>query len=329
VVASLVFLTPLGGLVVVAVVLPLTAVALAARRVRRARELLDLREPPLARRLPRLLALIAMLVLLGLAATQPALRTQTNARVRTNAEAFFVVDNSRSMLAAHGPGGLTRMARAKRAAIAIRAAIPDVPAGIATLTDRVLPNLLPDPDPAVFEDTIERAVTVGQPPPQETGVTATNLKALGALGTANFFPPTATRRLVIVLTDGESRPFDARQVAHALASGPGIDLVLVHVWAPGEAIYDQGGLEQGYHEAATSGETLSSLAAATSGAAFGEQALAAAIRASKADLGTGPTIVRGRDVRTRTFASYVALAALLPLLLLIGLGRLGRLKSDG
>ena len=328
-VGSIVFLTPLGGLVALAVVLPLAAAALAARRVRGARELLGLPAPAVASRLPQLLVLVAVPTLLGLAATQPALRSQTNARVRTDAQAFFVLDSSRSMLAARVPGDPTRFARAKRAAIALRAAIPDVPAGVATLTDRVLPNLLPNPDPAVFNDTVARAVAVGQPPPQETDVTATTLAALGALGTANFFPATATRRLVVVLTDGESRPFDVQQVARALAAGPGIHLLLVHVWAPGEAVYDQGRLEQGYHEAPASGEALNSLAEAAGGAAFGEQALGAAIRTAKADLGTGPTIVRGRDVRTRTLAPYIALAALLPLLLLIRLGRLGRPKTGG
>ncbi len=315
--AAIVFLTPLGGLVALAVVFPLAAAALATRRVRGARELLGLPAPAVASRLPQLLVLVAVPTLLGLAATQPALRSQTSARVRTDAQAFFVLDNSRSMLAAQAPGAPTRFARAKQAAIAMRAAIPDVPAGVATLTDRVLPNLLPNPDPAVLDGTVERAVAVGQPPPQETGVTATTLAALGALGTANFFPATVTRRLVVVLTDGESRPFDVRQVARALAAGPGIHLVLVHVWAPGEAVYDQGRLEQGYHEAPASGEALDSLAVATGGAAFGEQALGAAIRTAKADLGTGPTVVQGRDVQTRTLAPYVALVALLPLFLLV------------
>lgn len=329
VVASIVFLTPLGGLVTLTIALPLAAAALATRRVQGARELLGLSPPAPAGRLPQLLALAAVPALLGLAATQPALRSQTNARVRTDAQAFFVVDSSRSMLAARTPGGPTRIDRAKRAAIAIRAAIPDVPSGVATLTDRVLPNLLPNPDPEVFDDTVERAVAVGQPPPQETDVTATTLAALGALGAANFFPATATRRLVVVLTDGESRPFDTRQVARALATGPGIHLVLVHVWAPGEAVYDQDRLEQGYHEAPASGELLDSLAEAAGGAAFGERSLGAAIRAAKADLGTGPTIVQGRDLQTRTLAPYVVLLALLPLLVLIGPRRLGRPKTGG
>ena len=43
-----------------------------------------------------------------------------------------------------GAGQPSRLARAQRAAVRLRAAIDDVPAGVGTLTDRALPNLLPE-----------------------------------------------------------------------------------------------------------------------------------------------------------------------------------------
>jgi hypothetical protein len=316
--ASIVFLTPLGGLAALAAVAPLAGAVVAARRVRRARTLLGLAAAPSGRRLPRLLALAAVPALLGLAATQPAVRSATSARVRTDAQAFFVIDVSRSMRASKGPGAPTRFARAVKDAIALRAAIPTIPSGIATLTDRVLPSLLPNPDERVFDDTITHAVSLEQPPPASENVIATSLAALGALGTQNYFPPAAKRRLVVVLTDGESRAFDAGPVARALASGPGVRLVLVHVWATGEGVYVGGRLEPGYREDPASQQALAALADASGGAWFGEQSLGSAIRAERADLGTGPTIAQGRSERVRTLAPYLVLLSFLPLLAVLG-----------
>ena len=238
---SLVFLTPLGGLAAVAAAAPLAGAVVAERRVRRARTQLGLAGAQPGRRLPRLLALAAVPALLGVAATQPVIRSTTSARVRADAEAFFVIDVSRSMKASKGPAAPTRFARAVEDAIALRAAIPMIPSGIATLTDRVLPSLFPNPDATVFDDTITHAVAIEQPPPENENVVATSLAALGALGTQNYFAPAAKRRLVVVLTDGESRPFDVGPVAHALASGPGVHLVLVHVWARGRLSTTVGG----------------------------------------------------------------------------------------
>ncbi|HEY3922078.1 MAG TPA: vWA domain-containing protein [Gaiellaceae bacterium] len=308
---SLVFLTPDAGLVAFAAALPLVALVVAGRRIRRTRAALRLLAPPPVRILPRVLALAAVPALLGVAAAQPALRSQTTARVRTDAQAMFVLDISRSMRAAKGPGAATRLARAKREALAMRAAIPQVPSGIATFTDQVLPSLLPSADPAVFDSTVERAVAIEQPPPADDSVTATNLAALSVLGTGDYFPPSARKRLVVVLTDGESRAFDEQVLARALR---GERLVLVHVWAPGEAVYDDGTLEQGYHEDPTSGTTLANLAAANGGTAESEAQLHRAIDAARADVGSGPTVAAARALRTRPLAPFIALLALLPLL---------------
>jgi hypothetical protein len=92
-----------------------------------------------------------------------------------------------------------------------------------------------------------------------------------------------------------------------------VHLVLVHVSRPNEAIHTANGVEPGYHELPTSGEMLSSLAAATSGSVFSEGSLGAAIRAERAAVGRGPTVGEGRSERTTTLAPYAALASLIPL----------------
>jgi hypothetical protein len=326
VIASLVFPTPAGAVAMAAAVLPLGALALASRRERRARETLGLRPPPPAGRAARVVGLAAVPILLGLAAMQPALRTTEHARVRTDAQAYFVVDVSRSMLAASRPDGPTRLERARKLANEVRGAIPEVPSGIATVTDRAVPNLFPSADLGEFALTMNRAVEIEQPPPTLDAVVATNISAIGALGTQNFFdaPPAGRHRVVVFLTDGESRGFDPGPVARALAAGPGVDLVIVHVGSTHESVWDGKTRERGFHADPASDERLASLASAAGGKVFGEGSTGAVTRAVEAAVGSGPTVVRGRTVKTRTLAPYAALLALVPLLLV-----LPRLKLRG
>src|SRR5262249_58118277 len=73
-----------------------------------------------------------------------------------------------------------------------------------------------------------------------TAVVATNIGPVGALGTQTFFspPPTGRHRVVVLLTDGESRGFDPGPVAQALRHAPGVHLVVVRVGSEGESIWD-------------------------------------------------------------------------------------------
>jgi hypothetical protein len=195
------------------------------------------------------------------------------------------------------------------------------------MTDRVLPSLLPSPDLGAFAATVRRAVRIGRPPPTDVDVTATTLGALRLVGTGDYFPRSARHRLVVVLTDGESRAFDQQGVARALRTGPGVRLVLVHVWAGGESIYDGTTAEQGYHEDPASGTALSSLASAAGGTAVSEHDVGRAISAARADAGSGPTVAYGRNEHTRTLAPYAALLALVPLLALVAARRLRALRA--
>jgi hypothetical protein len=330
-IAALVLLTPLAALVAVTAVIPLAALAAAGARERRGRKALGLSSPPTSRQLKRPAAVAAVVVLLGLAAAQPAFESATHLSVRTDAEALFVLDNSRSMLASSAPGAPTRLARAKAAAVTIRNGISDVPSGVATLSDRVLPNLFPSPDASVFRQTVSQAVAIEQPAPASSGVVATSFAALGAAATQNYFAPAARRRLLVVLTDGESRPFDQAELVRALHAGPGVRLLLVDVSDPGEAVYSGGLPEPGYHPDPAAKETLSSLAAATDGSVVSEGSVGRAVAAARAAVGTGPVVKAGQTTRTHSLAPLLILAAfvLLLVVLLPGLGRSFRAVAAG
>jgi hypothetical protein len=331
-IASFVLLTPLGGLAMLAVLVPLAALALAERREHRGRVALGLPAPPARRRLPLLLSVALVPVVLGIAAMQPVLRTTTAVKVRTDAQAYYVVDTSRSMLASKTPRSKTRIARARADAIRLRNELPEIPSGIATITDRVLPDLLPNDDASVFTSTMGSVVGVDEPPPASVNVIATSLNALRALGTQSYYSPAARKRIAFVFTDGESRTVDQQLVAKQLATDPGVHVIFVHVSAPGESVYDDGRPESGYHEDPASGQTLAQLAAAIGGSSFGEGDLAGAAAAARRALGQGPTTVVGRSQRLVRLAPWIALLALLPLAAAVALtvvpGRSARRASE-
>ncbi len=316
--SSVTFLTPEWALVALFGVVPLAALAVASRRERRARIALALRAPGGDGRWGRAAAIAAIAALLGLAASQPVIDSTAVVNVRTDAAAIYVIDVSRSMLASRSPGAATRIARARAAAIRLRADLPQVPSGVATMTDRVLPNLMPISDDKAFDRTVQEAVQVNEPPPGTDSVTATDLSALGALGTQNFFAPNVKHRIAIVLTDGESRPFDVRQTARALRHVPGVTPIFVQFWSSHDQVFDPDGqAESAYHPDASSKEDLLSLAVAAQGKVFEEGDLGAVAHAVRSALGRGPTSPAKTTISTRPLAPYFSLAALLPLLFVI------------
>jgi hypothetical protein len=313
-VAGLVFLTPAAATVGAAVLLPLAAFVLAERRVAAVRRVLELRPPRGGVDVTLLASLAAVVLVLALAAAQPALSDTQRQRVRTDAEVLFVLDISQSMAASSGPRGSTRLERATAAAMRLRSAIPEVSSGVATLTDRVLPNLLPVSDSAAFDATLAQTVAINEPPPRELNVRATNFEALSAIPKSGYFEPSATHRAIVLLTDGESSFFDAVAVARALGDAPRTAFLAAQFWRGNEAIYSASGKTDPNYRPDPAGKVqLARLAGATHGRVFPEGETGRAAAALRAALGTGPSRSVGRMETRHALAPYVALLALLPL----------------
>jgi hypothetical protein len=256
--------------------------------------------------------------LLALAAAQPVVATVRNGEARTDAEALVVVDISRSMLAKRRPQGLTRIERARTIAKDVRAALPGVPVGVASLTDRVLPHLFPTSNQDVFVATLDRALGIERPPPDRSGRgRATSLRALAALGTANFFRPGARKRVAIVLTDGESVPVRVTTLENALARG-NVTLLLVHVWGADERIFLPSGrpLPEYLADPDTPG-FLNSLTNAIGARVFAEDEAGRVARAARDALGSGPMGPSGRELQSLELAPYAVLGSFVPLLFLV------------
>jgi hypothetical protein len=306
------FLTPLASLVALVVVLPLSAYALLEVRSRRVLRRLMLEPPALRSRLGVPAAIAALAGLLGIAAAQPVI-SGTRTRVgRADAEVYLLFDTSRSMLARRDAGAAERLERAKRLALHLRQSIADVPVGIASLTDRMLPHLFPTLDAEVFVTTLRDAVGIERPPPAGTEALATDYNSLADAGAYNYYEPSVRKRLLVIFSDGESRFFDEVVLGRTLRRAH-VHVLFVHVWDAREQIFLKPNTpDPAYRPDPQSRMFGQRVATAGDGEIVGEDE-ASVVGRTKAFLGSGPE-TKLREQRTRvSLGPYVALAALLPL----------------
>jgi hypothetical protein len=309
------FLTPLAGLVAFAVILPLVAFVRSEARAAEVRQLLRL-APPQGSRRETIAVLVALAVLTGLGAAQPVFERTREHRMRTDVHAFFLFDTSRSMLASRGPGEPTRFDRAREAGIEVRHALGDVPVGIASLTDRVLPFVFPSPNPATFDQVMRYSIGVDRPPAREGGnQQVSTLDATGVMAERYFFRG-ARRRLAVIFTDAESRAIHPETLSRHFAE-QSISTVVIRVGNDRERIFTTGGGQEPYRPAGGAAATAQAYAQAVGGQAFDEDHVEDAISAASQIVGTGPSRMRVEASDVQPLGPYVFLAALFPLSLLL------------
>src|SRR5919197_345623 len=308
------FLTPFAAFLALLVVVPLAAFAIGEQRRRRVASLLRLGEPGRVGRLAPAVAVTAVAGLLGVAAMQPTLVNRHSKRVRTDAEAFFVLDTSRSMLASLGRDKPDRFERARRLAERLRLELGDVPTGLASITDRTLPHVFPTPDVDTFETALARAMGIERPPPSDGfSIKVTTLGSLAHVATDNFFSVSAKHRLCVVFTDGETKPFVEASLGTLFRNPPAVKTIFVHLWNPAERIYLGDRADPNYRPDPLSKTTVRQLALATDGVAFDEHEFGRLVKQARSDLGSGPTRGLEKERRRVALAPYVAALAFLPL----------------
>ena len=310
-------ITPLGALFALTAVVPLLVFLLRRRRLASIRAALRLPAPSLRSQLPVLVALAAVPALLGMAAAQPVIETTRTASERTDAQAFVVVDVSRSMLAAAAPGAPTRFQRAREIALDLREAVPEVPLGVASITDRVLPHLFPTADAALYAATLHRALDIEKPPPGAYYLTqATNLNSLRAVPEKGYFPESAKKRVLVVVTDAETQALEPG-LDQAFNRRPRIETVFVHVSRPDEQIYETGVAEGGYRADPGSAASLGRVAAAVGGRVFDEDDTAGIRAAVRESIGEGPNVDRRQETGRLGLMPLLTALALVPLALVL------------
>ncbi len=307
------FLTPLDGIFVFAALLPLGALLMTERRAARIRRLLAV-GPRRRTVAPIVAALVMLSALVAVAAAQPVVVRAMKVSQRSDAEAFILFDTSLSMGAAQGPTRPSRLQRAKGMAIRLQHALPDVPLGIASMTDRSLPVLMPTTDRTLFERTVQQSVALNQPPPSELYKNrATTFDALIPVVGARFYTKSARRRLLVVYTDGES----AKPSALFLTLQRRVIPIFIHVWEPGERIYNDGKADPRYIADPTSAAALASIGRITGGRTFSERDAGAVVQAARAVVGrAGPrTLIDG--YARKALAPWFVLCGVVPLGFLI------------
>lgn len=326
--AGLSLLAPQGLIVCGLALLPLAVVVLTARRQRRVARTIGLEPAPLRWTVTAGALTVGACVALGIAAAQPVLTTTNNRSARTSSEIVFVTDISQSMLASARPGAPTRLERARAAVAELRAAVPEVPAGISGLTDRVLPFVFPTLDPGVFSETLARSVQVDTPPPQEVSTVATTFAPLTSLVRDGFYSPGVERRTCVLVSDGETRS-DSGRVAE-LAGRRGCRLIVVRVGSAADRIFRADGrVVAAYRPEITAATAVERLARAAGGSAFSEGELSAATAALKDAADVGPRRRTGVGTTAHSLAPLFAGLALagVALVLLRALRRpAGRLR---
>jgi hypothetical protein len=328
--SSLTFLSPRGALLALVALLPLAALGVSVLRAERVARVLGLRPAPRRSALAPAALVAGAFLAFGLVAAQPAWRTEERGRVRTASEVFFVVDVSRSMSAAAGAAGPTRLERARGLVLRLRSAVPVVPAGLAGLTDRVLPYLFPTLDDAVFTRTVGQSLSIESPPPQQVSTNASSFGALVSLARDGFFTPKAQHRTCVVVTDAETRSYSTSEVIGALDSARGCRLVVVRVGRAGERVFGPDGLpEAAYAPDPAAADHARALAEATGGTAFSEDDVSSAAAAVRQAADVGPEGRRPVSASTRALAPFAAgLAALVVLALLAARLRPRRIFTD-
>ena len=310
------FLTPLDALFVLVAVLPLAALLLTERRARRIRRVLSLHGPGRRAVVPVVVALVLLPALVAVAAAQPVVVREQLVSERADAQAFVLFDTSLSMRASAAPGRATRLVRAKRLALRLQQTLADVPVGIASMTDRSLPNLMPTTDPTLFDRVVLQSIAINQPPPSQPYKSrATTFAALVPLVESHFYSQGVQRRLLIVFTDGESSkvsPLLKLTLKRRVAP------VFVHVWEPGERIFDHGSADPRYASDPQSKQALDELASITGSThSYEEHDFSAISRAAREAVGRAGTRTRIDSYARIALAPWFVLGGAVPLAFLL------------
>ena len=308
------FLTPLDALFGLAVIVPVAALLLSERAAARVSRVLAAPAPRRRRIVPAAAALVVLIALVATAAAQPVVVHRQLVNERADAQAFFVFDTSLSMEASTGAGQPTRLERAKRLALRLRAQLSDLPVGIASMTDRTLPNMMPTTDAALFAHTLAQSVAIDSPPPSQVyHGRATTFEALVPLVESHFFSNGVVRRVLVVFTDGESQPLSPIM---KLTLQRRVTPVFVHVWAPHDLIYDRAHGRKpdlGYAPDPSSAEALAQLATITGGSSYSETQLPQIEHATRDAVGYASTEKRVSAYARVALAPWFVLGGILPL----------------
>jgi hypothetical protein len=308
------FLTPLAGLFALTAAIPLAALLLMEGRTRRLRQIFSLATPKRRELVTAAIALALLPALVAVAATQPVVIHKQTLTERLDAQVMLVFDTSLSMSARRGPAAPTRLARAKQEARALIPRLGDIPVGMATMTDRVLPSLMPTTNIGVAFRTLDQSIWINQPPPSlPYQGRATPFQALVPVASDGLFAPDVRHPILVIFTDGEEHALPPFSSPESLAQQVAIPPLFVHVWAPTEHIYTHGHINPNYVPDPSSVRALTQFARVTHGKYFREGDMKGLLSAIRAEAGSKPATTLSLGYARIPLAPWFLLAGVVPL----------------
>jgi hypothetical protein len=312
----LTFLSPEAAIIGLAVAVPVIALMLAESRARIARAVLKL-PAPIARGWPYVAAIAAFAIFVSIGAAQPVLERERTRTVRNDAEALFVFDTTRSMAASSSAGSDTRFERAVRLGKEMRAQLPELRVGVASVTDRVLAHLFPSGNYRSFELTLDKAIGIERPASVQRGNgLGSSLEAFTDLPKQGFFAAGARYRVLVIFTDAETRPFNRAFLADSFRDSR-IETIVIRIGSDRDRVYVDGAPDPLYVPEEGAAESAEIFAEATGGGTFDEDELGQAIDAARRGAGEGGPQAESKEIEPTPLASYAFAAAFLPLAFLL------------
>jgi hypothetical protein len=295
---------------------PLAAFVLMERRTRRLRRLFSLTAPQRRELAAVAVALAIIPVLIAVAAAQPIIVRREAVVQREDAQAFFVLDTSLSMSAQTSPDAPTRLDRAEHDVEELLPQMGDIPVGLATMTDRVLPNIMPTTNDALIRRVIDQSVGINEPPPSRPyPYLATSFQnALFPLPKSNLFPVGMRHPILVIFTDGESAPLPTTPYGGLASDQETIPPLFVHISAPNERVYlPSGKVDSRYHPDPQSGAVLAQFASATHGQVFSENDLSGLVHTILDEAGPVRAKTRILGFERVPLGPWILLAGVFPL----------------
>src|SRR5439155_14465508 len=153
----------------------------------------------------------------------------------------FVFDVSRSM-GARTADSPTRFDQARRDAKELRARLGNLPVGVASLTDRVLPHLFPSVSVNAFNATLDESLAIDRPTMSLAygDSLGTKIRALADLVNGNYFEAAAKKRVAIVFTDGETLK-ERLAILPARFKDGNLRVFFFRYWSPDQRVYNAAG----------------------------------------------------------------------------------------
>jgi hypothetical protein len=175
--------------------------------------------------------------------------------------------------------------------------------------------VFPTTDTRIVAEALFESMGVERPGPTVslTGTPTTTLDSLASIPRLNYFSPAARKRLLVVITDAETRPLERDLATPFARRRPRIETLLVRVGGPGEEVYSAGVAEDAYQPPGGAAAALEQVASQVDGRVFAEADVAGVVAAAREALGTGPTTQRIIEGERRALMPWVALTAILPL----------------